>query len=113
MHFYGIGNLLHLCEKSAVHHALLNRSQIDLTGIRQPVNDQILDSSLPIAEYARYFTNYAWAAVEKKGKLMNIFLCMIEHDINVLRICCSGSIETGLAFLCCYVRVQATLPDTV
>ena len=64
MHFYGIGILLHLCEKSAVHHALLNRSQIDL----KPVNDQILDSSLPIAEYARYFTNYAWAAVKKKGK---------------------------------------------
>ena len=67
MHFNGKGNLLHLCEKSAVHHVLLNKSQIDLTGIRQPVNDQILDSSLPIAEYVRYFTNYAWAAVEKKG----------------------------------------------
>ncbi len=47
-----VGNLLYLCEKSAVQDALVNHVEIS-TGIQEEIDEQILDSSLPIVEVRR------------------------------------------------------------
>ncbi len=75
-----VGNLLYLCEKSAVQDALVNHVEIS-TGIQEEIDEQILDSSLPIVEVRRYFTKYAWVAVENKSKSLKFVIKIIATQM--------------------------------
>ncbi len=68
-----VGNLLYLCEKSAVQDALVNHEE--------EIDEQILDSSLPIVEVRRYFTKYAWVVVENKSKSLKFVIKIIATQM--------------------------------
>ena len=65
------GGLLHFCEKSAVQNVLLKHELINLSGIRQHISEQVLDTTTPLQHFQQYFTKYAWAALERKGNFLN------------------------------------------
>ena len=64
---YLIGALLSLCEKSALPSLVTNVEQINITGIRQEISPEILDSQTSMNDLEHYFTKFSWAALKKKG----------------------------------------------
>ncbi len=51
------------------------------TGIQEEIDEQILDSSLPIVEVRRYFTKYDWVAVENKSKSLKSVIKIIATQM--------------------------------
>ena len=41
---------------------------MSIESLQPHISDEVLDASTPLEELQPYFTKYAWAALEKKGK---------------------------------------------
>ena len=62
------GTLLLLCNRAAIEGIILKKDLMSIESLQPHISDEVLDASTPLEELQPYFTKYAWAALEKKGK---------------------------------------------